>query len=653
MRKMRWMLNWRQRQLVRSVVTGLAVASIILAMQGGNLFSSSRVAASDYLYATRGRSGGDIVIVAIDDKSQSALGDWPWPLAPYVQLFDRLDGADVVALDVLLSDAGPQDNPDSPALVEAVRRAGNVVLPLTSLELRRPASSGQLYSSGQIVPPFPDLGDAAADVGMVAVVLDGDSTLRRVPLLIQSAGKQEEAFALSILRLRSFLGDAPAFLEDRRVVIGDRNELKYQVSTDENGAMLVNFVGKPSTVQDPGSVTWDEDGENSFPAFSFIDVIQDRVDTSVFEDKIVLVGMMNTVGEMDVHLTPVSAVRMSGVEFQANVIHTLLNHTELKSQRPFQTVLMVIVLALLSSIALSQLAALVGAVFTVVLLVAYFFLTNAQFDNGVLPDPLFPYVTILASYAVVMAVRFASEQLERNRVSDVFGRFVSAEVRDTIVNIALDNPDLVQPGGRLAEISVLFADIRGFTTISENLSPQKVVDILNLYLDSMEAQVFKHGGTLDKYTGDGMMVIFGAPLEQPDHALRAVKAALDMQHAAAQVSQERQDVQWEVRYGIGITTGPAVVGQIGSRRRLDYTAIGDTVNLAARLEGKAPPGDILVNQATYAAVKEIVVAQELEPMQVKGKAEPVVAYRVLGIEGQIGDQPDDQAEAIEELAIES
>jgi adenylate cyclase len=488
---------------------------------------------------------------------------------------------------------------------------------------------------------------------MVAVILDDDSTLRRVPLLIQSAGKQEEAFALSILRMRSALQDAPASLQDRRVVIGDQDELLYQISTDENGAMLVNFVGRPSTVQSPDAAARDADSESSFPAYSFIDVIEDRVEARVFEEKIVLVGMMNTVGEMDVHLTPVSAVRMSGVEFQANVIHTLLNHIELRPQGRAQSVLTVLVLALISSMALSQLGALVGAAFTTALVVAYFFMTNAQFDNGVLPDVLFPYVTILASYAVVMAVRFAGEQLERNRVADVFGRFVSAEVRDTIVSIALDNPDLVQPGGRLVEISVLFADIRGFTTISENLAPQKVVDILNLYLDSMEAQVFKHSGTLDKYTGDGMMVIFGAPLQQPDHALRAVKAALDMQRAAAQVSQERQDVQWEVKYGIGITTGPAVVGQIGSRRRLDYTAIGDTVNLAARLEGKAPPGDILINQATYEAVKENVVVQELEPMQVKGKAEPVVAYRVLGIERQTDDGPDDQVGIEEGLGGES
>jgi adenylate cyclase len=147
----------------------------------------------------------------------------------------------------------------------------------------------------------------------------------------------------------------------------------------------------------------------------------------------------------------------------------------------------------------------------------------------------------------------------------------------------------------------------------------------------MEEQVFEHGGTLDKYTGDGMMVLFGAPLEQADHARRAVKAALAMQRAAADVSSRRADVQWKVVYGIGITTGPAVVGHIGSKRRLDYTAIGDTVNLAARLEGIAPPGAILISQATLEAVKDIAIVEELEPTKVKGKAEPIIVYKVLGL----------------------
>jgi adenylate cyclase len=341
--------------------------------------------------------------------------------------------------------------------------------------------------------------------------------------------------------------------------------------------------------------------------------------------------MINTLSEMDLHQTPVSTGRMAGIEFQANALHTLLHHRPLVQASDMETALTVVVLALFSALVLSQLAAVPGAVFTLLLAAAYFVFTSIRFDAGHLPDVLFPYLTIFTNYAALSATRFASEQVGRRRVSDIFGRFVSADVRDMIVDMALEDPELIQPGGRQMDISVLFADIRGFTTLSENLPPPEVVEILNQYLESMGEQIFAHGGTLDKYTGDGMMVLFGAPLEQPDHAERAVRAALAMQQAAAQVSDERGEVEWDMVYGIGITTGPAVVGHIGSKRRLDYTAIGDTVNLAARLEGKAPPGAIYINQATYNAVKHIALVEALEPTMVKGKAKPVVVYKVVGL----------------------
>lgn len=610
-------LTQQQRRLGQAVLVGLAVAGVISLVQWAGLFTSMQVRAADYLYETDGDPGDDIVIVAIDEKSLQSLGEWPLPVYRYVPLFERLGDAGAVGFDVLLTDPGPEGNPDTPALVEAVRQAGNVVMPLTPLELSPPQSPGELYSTDQTILPFPDLLEAAIGAGSIKVVLDRDGTVRRVPLLVEdiAGGETREAFGLQILRLCLRLGDNPASMAGERLVIGNETEIKYEVPTDASGAMLVNFVGRP----------------NTFPSYSFVDVIKDRVAPGTFEDKIVLVGMMNTLDEMDLHQTPGSAARMAGVEFQANVIHTLLYHRPLLPQSRPGTTVTVVLLALASAVGLSQLGALAGAVLTLLLALGYLVLTSVQFNAGHLPSVLFPFVTIFTNYAAVMATRFASAWGERRRVTDIFGRFVSAEVRDAIVDMALRDPDLVRPGGRQMEISVLFADIRGFTTMSENLSPPEVVEILNQYLDSMEEESFRHGGTLDKYTGDGMMVLFGAPLEQPDHAQRAVKAALAMQRAAADVSRRRGDVQWEVAYGIGITTGPAVVGHIGSKRRLDYTAIGDTVNLAARLEGKAPPGTILISQTTCEAVKDIVVVKKLEPVTVKGKAETVTVYSVLGL----------------------
>ena len=189
----------------------------------------------------------------------------------------------------------------------------------------------------------------------------------------------------------------------------------------------------------------------------------------MFEDRIVLVGMINTLAEMDLHQTPVSAGRMAGIEFQANAIHTLLHHRPLVRASEVETAVTVVVLALFSALVLSQLEAVPGAIFTLLLAVGYFIFTSIRFDAGHLSDVLFPYVTIFVNYAALAATRFASEQMGRRRVSDIFGRFVSADVRDMIVNMALEDPELIQPGGRQMDISVLFADIRGFTTLSENL----------------------------------------------------------------------------------------------------------------------------------------------------------------------------------------
>jgi adenylate cyclase len=610
-----WPLTHRQRRLGQAVLVGLVVAAVVSLAHWAGLFTSLQLGVADYLYETDGDPGDEIVIVAIDEPSLEALGSWPWPFQHYTRLFERLRGASAVGLDVLLPVPGPAGDPDTAALLEAVRASDNTIMPLAPLELFEPESPGELYAAGQTVRPFSALLEAAAGTGIVKVVLDNDGTIRRVPLMVAepAGGQVWESFGLQILRRHFDLEGYPAAFEGARLVVGDETEVAYEVPAGSHGAMLVNFVGRP----------------NTFPTYSFADVIQDRVPSDLFDDRVVLVGMMNTLDEMDLHRVPVSARRMAGVEVQANVVHTLLNHRALVPQSQTGVIVTVVVLAVVSAVGLSRLGAFTGALFTLLLAGGYFLWTSIQFNAGHLPDVLFPFATIFLNYAAVTTARFASVRAERSRVTDIFGRFVSADVRDSIVEMALRDPTLVRPGGQQMEVSVLFADIRGFTSMSETLSPPEVVEILNLYLDSMEAQVFEHGGTLDKYTGDGMMVLFGAPLYHPDHARRAVKAALAMQQAATEVSRRRKEVEWEVVYGIGITTGPAVVGHVGSQRRLDYTAIGDTVNLAARLEGVAPPGAIYIDQATYEAVQDAVLAEALEPVKVKGKAQPVPVYSVL------------------------
>lgn len=633
-RWMAWLLARRltrsQRRLRQAALIGLSVSVLLILMQRTGLLISAQQRAADYLYPTKSDPGTDIVIVAIDEKSQQTLGEWPWSLEHHVRLFQRLKDASAVGLDVLMTDAALQNDRYTPALLSAVRECGNVVVPVAALELAAPESGIGLYRAGQTAQTFPALREAAAAVGSVNQVLDRDGTLRRVPLLIDNrAGEPWQAFGLQVLRTHLALGNHPITLTGTRVEIRDGEEILYKVPTSANGTMLIHYVGATNTFS------------TTHTYYSFTDVLHDQVPDDAFEDKIVLVGMMNTLAEMDLHRTPVSALRMAGIEVQANIVHTLLHHRALVPASETGVASTILLLSLTSALVLSQLGAVAGIAFIVLLATGYFVFTGLQFNAGILPHVLYPYAAIATSYAATMAARFASERTERGRVTETFGRFVSPQVRDAIVQVALDDPDLIQPGGRQIEISVLFADIRGFTTIAESLPPSDVVDILNRYLDNMEEQVFRQGGTLDKYTGDGMMVLFGAPLEQPDHAARAVRTALGMQRAAAEISAQApangahaDGAEHTFVYGIGIATGQAVVGHIGSKRRLDYTAIGDTVNLASRLESVAPPDTILISETTYEQVRDMVIAERLEPVRVKGKARPVPVYKLMALRHQ-------------------
>ena len=600
------------RRLGQGLLVGLAVAILTGAAQAVGLLETLQLASSNYLYGASEGPGDEIVILAIDEESLARLGPWPWPYSTYVELLNRLEGARAIGIDVLFTEEDITGEGVA-ALAGVTHRLGNVIYPITTFSLQLPTGKGESYRAGRIVQTLPELRQAAAGVGIVSVIIDKDGAIRRAPLIVQMGGGQQEAFSLQLLRIALGLPSQPLRWSEGQLVVGG------QLSTpvDDHGAVLINYVGPPQT----------------FPTYSVADVIEGRIDPARLKDKIALVGWMNVLQEYDLHNTPISAgQRMAGVEIQANIIHTLFHYKGLVPQSLSHTLTTILILALISGLGLSWLSDLrfgviLGLIFSAALGLAYFLFTCLAFQSGGLPATLYPFATIILCYGGVVAAGFFTEQSERRRVMQAFGRHVSPHVRDEI----MENPEFIKLGGEQREISVLFSDIRGFTSMSEKLEPSQVVGILNQYLDGMTKVVFKHGGTLDKFTGDGMMVFFNAPSLQDDHARRAVRAAVEMQEQARRTSKARGDSEWAVEYGIGITTGEAVVGNIGSADRHDYTAIGDTVNLAARLEGQAGRGQILISERTYQQAKDIIEARPLEPIKVKGKEKPVVVYEVLGL----------------------
>ncbi len=399
------------------------------------------------------------------------------------------------------------------------------------------------------------------------------------------------------------------------------------VHPDDVGRMMINYQGPPRT----------------YPYVSFADVVQHRFSAGAFRDKIVLVGASAT-GIGDLRATPFGEVDFPGVEIHANVIDDILNrHFLLRGPRQVMTDLIVI---FLFGIPLGIWLAIVRPrwlIFGFLLLVPFaWFVYSAflhdQWLNIIIPAAftLAPNVSLVALYRVLI------EEQEKRRVRGAFQQYVSPEV----IRRLLVNPGIVQP--RKTEISVLFSDIRGFTSISEELDAQELATLLNSYLTEMTRIIFKNRGTLDKYIGDAVMAFWGAPFDEAHHAQRACRTALDMLAKLRELQASWKAAGRPVlEIGIGINSGIASVGNMGSQLRYGYTAMGDSVNLASRLEGlnKEFGTRILLSEFTLALVKDAkFVTRELDLIRVKGKLQPVRVYELLGDEASADGQIEMAAE---------
>lgn len=250
-----------------------------------------------------------------------------------------------------------------------------------------------------------------------------------------------------------------------------------------------------------------------------------------------------------------------------------------------------------------------------------------MFNKGIIANLFYPPLSIIITYVSTIGIYYVLAEKGRKQVLHLFGKYVSKEVVNEIMKNAKEG--ITQLKGTEREVTILFADIRGFTPVSERLKPKEVVTMLNTYLGEMTNVVFKYRGTLDKFIGDCVMAIFNAPVEQQNSALLAVKAALEMQDKIKRVHSVHGKKIPIMHAGIGINTGQAIIGNIGTKDRMEYTAIGDNVNLASRLCSFAKGGQIVISQQTYNLVKDKIVSKKLGEIKVKGKSKPLAVYEVV------------------------
>lgn len=581
------------RRMVRPMIVGGSIAVVCALLFLAGLFHSLSNRTTDRLFTPRSVDPR-IRIVAIDDVSISKIGRWPWDRTVHAKLIRTLtkSGASVIAYDVNFPEA--QTEEEDSALANAIEDAGNVVLPveLQIVEQHRIIS----YDPRHTLQSISEIGGVASRSGHSNTPPDQDGVVRRIPLMIQHENGEGliQAFAYEAARL------------------ADPSLSTSFIPKDAQARVIVSYPGAPHAI---------------FPTMSAADVLQGTADLTSLKGSIVFVG--STAYDLhDAQLVPTSeGVLMPGVELHAALADTLLSRAWLVSMPSWHIALLIIIIGLLFGCIVPFLrirwSLLMAAIVWIGIVAASF----VFFDQGLIMDLVWPTIAIVASYAGVMVERRLAAEHDRQAIRRVFSQYVSPSVVDAI----LRNPERIHLGGERRTMTVLFADIRDFTTLTEHADAQQLVGWLNAFLHRMTRVIFDRRGVLDKYIGDAVMAFWNAPLNEPNHPVLAVEAALDMKHTLEQMNAEGVfgGASWKI--GIGINTGDMVVGNVGGSSHADYTVIGDSVNLASRLEDltKLYGATIIISHETAKHLGDAFLLRRLDRVTVKGRTEPVDIVEVI------------------------
>jgi adenylate cyclase len=640
-------------RLLISLGIGLAVSLAALGLQASGLLLRWELPAVDLMMALRGRLTADprVVICAVDAASIDRYGQWPWSRARMAGLVDRLAaaGARVLAFDVVFSEPSRADEVvdltrEDEALAAALARAGNAVLGYyfrrdgaeeraagtappgggdpANLEasaveqvLGEP-SGGFAVVRRQVVEPNLDLfAAAAASQGFFSTEGRRGGVTRSYDLVVAYGDRYYPALALravalaagATLRLEPGTGTLP------RLLLGGR-----LVETDDRGALWLTYLGPAGT----------------FPTFSAADVLEDRFAAGTLDGKIVFFGATEP-GIGDLNATPFGG-EVPGVEVHATAADNLLAGRSvydgaLQGTLSLAALLLLGPLVALAVAGIRRYALAVGLAAALLLAwpaAAYAAFRSADWHLALVG----PAASGLLALVATLAYRLGFADRQARWLRGTFSRYVSPAV----VAELTAHPERVRLGGERREMTVLFADLRGFTTVAEGLDPVAVTRLLNRFFTPTTRRVLAAGGTLDKYMGDALMAFFGAPLLQADHARRACRAALGLSRELVRLNAEPPPAgarpgPAQLAIGVGIASGEMVVGNLGSEEVFDYTVVGDTVNLGSRIEGlnRLYGTEILVSDATAAAAREEFLFREVDRVRVKGKRVPVSLFELV------------------------
>ncbi|HOL21572.1 MAG TPA: adenylate/guanylate cyclase domain-containing protein [bacterium] len=549
---------------------------------------------------------GDIVIVFIGDDTLSLLGEWPISRQWYAGITQILKdmGAKAVVFDILFIERKEGDK----EFAKAIKEAGNVILPFF---FDHPEVKKGILEAEKMVEPVEELKSGALSTGFINILPDSDGVIRRYPLFIDYNGKTYSSLDVSVIE-NILCGSIISMGKDsvEFEIGGD----KRKIPVNEDRTVYLNIYNDLK----------------KFPNYSFVQVFQSYmkmakgeqsvVPVDAFKDKIVLIGITATGVPDTGNVAGIAGYPLAGVH--ASFLENFLKGEFIEKAGDIHNFLIPLCFSFFSgaiAVAFSPVISVISVVLVVCLFTALAF---SLFTFKLLwIDILYPVSSIILVYGLIVLVEFIYEEKEKARIRNMFGRYISTQVMEKILALK----DEIMLAGEKKTITVLFADIRGFTSYTDRHSPEETFSFLNRVLSIMAEAIFKFGGTLDKFIGDEVMGIYGAPVDDPNHALNAALSAIEMVKKVEEFSKD-------VKIGIGINTGDAIIGNIGTAQRMEYTAIGDVVNVAARIEELTSGGEIFTGEETYNLIKKEILCEPAGVFTIRGKQDKLTLYRVIGKE---------------------
>lgn len=598
----------KKKAAIRIIIPLLTVLLVLVVYLTGVLAQlSDRL--NDAIYQRGDITDGTISIIEIDEHSLEELGPYQNWTRDYVAEAIELLNADselapaAIGVDILY--IGNSNEASDSHLVEATALINNVVYgSYLNFDIDL-VEKNDTYVMEQVISlyeePFEELQECS-EVGFVNGFADEDGVVRHaMQSIVLNDGRTVPSFAYAIYqKYASKCG----------------GESKLSIPLNAKDYFYIDYTGHP------------EDYSNSF---SLSDFIQGEIPVEYFTDGIVLIGPYAE-GMMDSYVAAIDHQNpMYGVEIHANIVEQMLKGS---FKKECGRAVMAIILAIITLLAvfvcyLGKLR--YSFLYTACCVILYPAICMLLYAKGILIDVIFVPIVALVVMIVNIAVHYLKASADKKRVERTFKRYVAPEIIDEITKTGMDT---IKLGGEAVECAILFVDIRGFTTMSEALEPEEVVSILNQYLGLTSGSIFKFGGTLDKFIGDATMAIFGAPLPMDDYIFKAVCAAWDMVQSSEALAKELMEKYGRaVSFGVGVHCGKAVVGNIGTERRMDYTAIGDTVNTSARLEANAPKDTVYISRKVYDALEGRITAESIGNLPLKGKSEQLEVFKLTGIIG--------------------